>query len=449
MTASPLKTVLRYSLLSAMTVALAACSGGDKKPRGKYDDEGRERISILSSAQTLDADSAIAGLPVVLPRPYENGNWSQIGGNTSHRVQHLALGETLSPAWRRKIGPANEKYERVVSGPVSANNAVFAVDVKGGVTAVALSDGRILWQNKLEDISKERSDVGFGGGAAYADGKLYVTSGYGFVVALDAASGRELWRYTGIIPFRGAPTVGGNKVFVVTHDNQMLALNANDGTILWEQVGIAESAGMLGAASPAFDGTALIAALSSGELIAMRGGNGRILWQDALSSSRRLTPLATLSDIDGEPVIDRGKVYAVSHSGSMVAIDMRTGERSWEADIAGVNMPWVAGDFAFVTTIDSQVVAVALGDGRVRWVSQLQRFENQEKRRDLIKWNGPVLAGDRLLVTSSHGYAVSLSPYTGAVLSATELPSGSSTAPIVVNGTFVVLTDEGELVAYR
>ncbi|WP_262691714.1 PQQ-like beta-propeller repeat protein [Kordiimonas aestuarii] len=441
--------LLRFGLLAVTAFAVAACSGGSKKPRGKYDDEGRERIAILSATQTLDADSAISSLPVVLPAPYTNGNWAQVGGNASHRVQHLELGDTLAQAWRRKIGRGNDKYERMVAGPVAADGRVFAVDVEGGITAVALSDGRQLWKNELKDISGERSDVGFGGGAAYADGKLYVTSGYGSVVALDATSGRVLWTHKGEIPFRGAPTAAGNRVFAITHDNQMLALNTADGSVIWEQVGIAETAGMLGAASPAYDGTALIAALSSGELIALRGANGRILWQDALSSSRRLTPLATLSDIDGEPVIDRGKVYAVSHAGSMVAIDMRSGERSWEADIAGVNMPWVAGDFAFVTTIDSQLVAVALGDGRVRWVAQLQRFENQEKRRDLIKWNGPVLAGDRLLVTSSHGYAVSISPYTGAVLSAVKLPAGSSTAPIVVNGTFVVLTDEGELVAYR
>ncbi|WP_417448861.1 PQQ-binding-like beta-propeller repeat protein [Kordiimonas sp.] len=441
--------VLRFGLLGMTALAVAACSGGSKKPRGKYDDEGRERIAILSSTQILDADSGIASLPVVLPAPYTNGNWAQVGGNPSHRVQHLDLADSLSLAWRRKIGAGNDKYERMVAGPVSADGRVFAVDTRGGVTAVALSDGRQLWKNDLKDVSKERSDVGFGGGVAYAGGNLYVTSGYGSVVALDAKNGRQIWHHKGEVPFRGAPTASGNRVFAITHDNQMLAFNAADGSVIWEQVGIAETAGMLGAASPAYDGTALIAALSSGELIALRGANGRILWQDALSSSRRLTPLATLSDIDGEPVIDRGKVYAVSHAGSMVAIDMRSGERSWEADIAGVNMPWVAGDFAFVTTIDSQIVAVALGDGRVRWVSQLQRFENQEKRRDLIKWNGPVLAGDRLLVTSSHGYAVSLSPYTGAVLSAVEMPAGSSTAPIVVNGTFIVLTDTGELVAYR
>ncbi|MEX0299782.1 MAG: PQQ-binding-like beta-propeller repeat protein, partial [Kordiimonas sp.] len=230
---------------------------------------------------------------------------------------------------------------------------------------------------------------------------------------------------------------------------QMLALNPADGSLTWDQVGIAENAGMLGAASPAYANGTLVTALSSGELIAMRGINGRILWQDALTSSRRLTPLATLTDIDGNPVIDSGKVYAVSHAGRMVAVDMRSGERSWEADVAGVSTPWVAGDFAFVTTVDGQVACIALGDGRVRWVAQLQRFQDQEKRRGLIGWNGPVLAGDRLLVTSSHGYAVSLSPYTGDVISGTELPAGSSTSPIVVDNTFIVLTDAGELVAYR
>ncbi|MFC4348237.1 PQQ-binding-like beta-propeller repeat protein [Kordiimonas lipolytica] len=446
---TPARVIIKSGLILTTAFALSACSWfKSEKPKQKYDDEGRERIAILTSTQTLDADSAISGLPVVLPRPYANSNWAVEGGNPSHTPQHVSLGDSLSLAWRRDIGPGNEKYRRMVTGPVAADGKVFAVDVKGDVTAVSLSDGRTLWKTEI-GTDEERSKVGFGGGVAYAGGALYVTSGHGIVVALDASNGRELWRYSGLVPFRGAPTAGGGRVYAVTHDNQMLALDADDGSLVWDQVGIAESAGMLGSASPAFDGATVVMALSSGELIALRGGNGRILWQDALSSSRRLTPLATLADIDGNPVIDRGKVYALSHAGSMVAIDMRTGERSWEADVAGVNMPIIAGNFGFLVTIDGQVICVALGDGRIRWVTQMQRFQDQEKRRDLIKWNGPVLAGDRLLVTSSHGYAMSVSPYTGEVLSGIKLPAGSSTPPIVVDGTFIVLTDAGELVAYR
>lgn len=450
MKSNTVNVVSRGALILATAIALSGCSifKSSGKNKQKYDDEGRERISILSSAQALDVDNAISSLPVVLPRPYTNKNWTQSGGNASHSVQHLSLSDSLSVAWRRKIGVGNQKYERMVASPVSGDGRVFALDAKGKVVAVSLSSGTTLWENELKNTD-ERSNVGFGGGAALYGDTLYVTSGYGFVVALNAATGTEKWRYSGAVPFRGAPTATSERVFAVTHDNQMLALNPADGSLTWDQVGIAENAGMLGAASPAYANGTLVTALSSGELIAMRGINGRILWQDALTSSRRLTPLATLTDIDGNPVIDSGKVYAVSHAGRMVAVDMRSGERSWEADVAGVSTPWVAGDFAFVTTVDGQVACIALGDGRVRWVAQLQRFQDQEKRRGLIGWNGPVLAGDRLLVTSSHGYAVSLSPYTGDVISGTELPAGSSTSPIVVDNTFIVLTDAGELVAYR
>lgn len=410
--------------------------------------KGGNGFSILTSTQTLDADGSISDLSVVLPRPYRNGNWALPGGNAAHSVQHLEIGDTLSLAWQQRIGRGNEKYERVIAGPVAADGRVFVVDIEGDVYAVSLATGAVLWSTEFRN-EDERSDVGFGGGVAYADGIVYATSGYGFLGAFDATNGQELWRFNATVPFRGAPTVDAGRVFAVTHDNQMLTLNAQDGSLIWDQVGIAENAGMLGAATPAYDNGTVVIALSSGELLAMLSGNGRILWQDTLSSSRRLTPLATLADIDGNPVIDRGKVYALSHAGSMVSIDMRSGERSWEADIAGVNMPWIAGNFAFLTTIDGQVVCVTLGDGRVRWVSQLQRFLDQKKRRELIKWNGPILAGDRLLVTSTHGYALSLSPYTGEVLSGIEMPAGSSTPPIVVDGTFIVLTDEGELVAYR
>ncbi len=450
MKAKTLNSAFRFTVIVTATMALSACSlfKSSGKKAEDYDDEGRERISIISSTEGMDVDPAIANMVVAIPRPFTNKNWSQAGGNSSHDVQHVALGNQLRQVWRSNIGRGNQKYERLISGPVAGNGMVYAVDTRGDVTAVSLETGRRIWHTELRD-PEERSDVGYGGGAALYGNKLYVTSGYGFTAALDAQTGSELWRYVGDVPFRGAPTASADRVFVVTHDNQMIALNPETGELIWDQVGIAENAGMLGAASPAYDGNTLVTALSSGELIAMLGTNGRILWQDSLTSSRRLTPLATLTDIDGNPVISSGKVYAISHAGRMVAIDMRSGERSWEADIAGVSTPWVAGGFAFLTTVDGQVACLSLADGRVRWVAQLQRFKDQEERKGLIKWNGPILAGDRLLVTSSHGYALSISPYTGEVLSGLELPDSASTDPIVVDGRFIVLTDAGDLVAYQ
>ncbi len=442
--------MIRAALAALSALAVAGCSlfQGSSTPKNAYDDEGRERIPILAATTSVAADPSLSNLVVTLPAPYRNQNWAQAGGNGTNVGQHLALGDSLQRAWQTRIGPGNQSYERLISGPVAADGKVFAVDVKGGVTAVSLENGAILWQNEL-DYDGERSAVGFGGGAAYRAGRLYVSSGYGLVYALDANTGREIWRYSNPVPLRGAPTVGDAFVFVLTQDNQVIGLNADDGEELWVNVGIAENAGVLGGASPAFDGETLVAGLSSGELIGMLASNGRVVWQDSVTSGRRLTPLSTLADIDGNPVIHNNRAMAVSHAGRMIALDMRTGERAWESDIAGLRTPWIAGRFGFVVTIDSQVVCFTVADGRVRWVAQLQRFEDQERRRGLITWNGPILAGDRLIATSNHGFVVTLSPYDGKVLSGAKLPSGTTVDPIVVDGTLVVLTERGNLVAYR
>ena len=434
-------------LLVIASLALVSCSKTGPK-KGAYDDEGKERIAILSGATFLKADKAIASLSIRLPKAYRNLNWAQPGGSASHAVHHLEVADTLSRVWKTSIGPGSTKYQRIISGPVAADGKVFAVDVHGSVSAIDLETGRRLWHKEIE-LEGEKSNVGYGGGVAYADGKVFATSGFGITVALDANSGSELWRYSTNVPMRGAPTVADGRVFVLTQDNVQTALNAKTGELVWDQVGITETAGMLGAASPAYADGTIVYALSSGELVAMRAENGRVLWQDSLTSSRRLTPLSTLADVDGNPVIDRGKTYALSHAGSMVSIDMRSGERSWEADVAGVNTPWIAGNFAYLATIDSQIICISLSDGRLRWVAQLQRFQDQEKRRGLVKWNGPVLAGDRLFVTSSHGYMLTISPYTGEVLSGIKIEGGSSTPPAIVDGTLIVLSNNGDLIAYR
>ena len=81
-----------------------------------------------------------------------------------------------------------------------------------------------------------------------------------------------------------------------------------------------------------------------------------MVWSDQLVKAARFTPLAALSDIRGKPVVDRGRVIAISHSGRMAAIDLRTGERIWDRDITGVETPWVSGDFIYVVTTQAELL---------------------------------------------------------------------------------------------
>jgi outer membrane protein assembly factor BamB len=290
---------------------------------------------------------------------------------------------------------------------------------------------------------------GMGGGVAVDGDKLIVTSGFGQVVAMDAATGRELWRRDLAIPIINAPVVNGGRVFVSNHDNHFFALAEIDGRILWEHQGIIESAGVLASTSAAVAGEFVIAPYTSGEIFALRVQNGAAAWSDVLSHSGHVTSLSEIDDIAGRPVIDRGEVYAISQSGVMVALNLATGERLWAHDIRGIQTPWAAGDYVYVLTSDGQLACLTRKEGKVRWVHQLPQWEDPDRKKNPILWAGPVLVSNKLVVVSTDGHAESISPYTGALLGRVEIPSGTTIAPIVANGTLYLYTSDAELVALR
>lgn len=406
-----------------------------------------QRISVLTLEKSLAPDPGISDLQVRLPAPYVNGDWPQAGGVPTHVMHHLAIGDTLRLRWKVSVGSGASDDARVLSTPVVAGGRIFVLNTSTDLGAYDAQTGKRFWRVRLTPLSEDEG--GFGGGVAYDDGRLYVSTGFGDVFALSAENGGMYWRHKIGVPIRSAPTVSDGRVFVVSFDNQLHALSVRNGEEEWTQAGIAENAGLLGGASPAAEPGEVVTAYSSGEIFALRSENGSVAWTDSLTRVGRLTSLATLSDINGLPVIDRGTVYAISHAGHMVAIDQRTGSRVWEQRIGGLQTPWIAGDFIFLVTTEAEVVCLSRKDGRIRWVRALVRFENPEERTDPITWAGPVLAGDRLILASNDSRAVAISPYDGTVLGEIELPGPVSVPPIVANETMYIHTDDGDLLAYK
>lgn len=433
---------------AALIVALGACERITEYIEGTQDVPlPGERISVIALQRTLQPDQRIADISVRLPRPYVNEDWPQAGGHPTHAMHHLTLGDTPSQAWGVSVGRGAGDLVRLTAAPIVAGNRVFILDSEGSVAAHRVDNGQRVWRYNIVPEDEDRGAIG--GGLGYDGGILYVATGYGEAIAMLAESGAEIWRRNIGVPLRGAPTVVNGRLFTVTNDNQLYALNIEDGGVAWTHIGIAEDAGIIGAASPAVGSGVVVAPYSSGELIALRVENGRLLWADSLTRTRRATPLAELNDINGSPVIDRDIVIAVGHAGGMVAIDLRSGTRLWDQEIASLQTPWVAGDFVFVVTTEAQIVCLVRNTGRIRWVRQLPRYEDEERRREAIEWSGPVLASDRLIVVSSRGDGIAVSPYSGDILGQLELPDGASLAPIVAGGTIYVLTDDGDLLAYR
>ena len=266
---------------------------------------------------------------------------------------------------------------------------------------------------------------------------------------MNATTGEVIWTATPAGPLRGSPTIAFGQVYVMTQDNQIIALDSADGDVLWNESGSSAQSGVFGVAAPAAGQGTVIAGYSSGELSAYRYENGRTLWADALARTNISTTVSSLTDIDADPIIDSGRVYALGQGGRMAAYELVTGQRIWELNLAGISTPAIAGEWIFTLTDDARLLAIARSTGRVRWITQLQQFRNEEKRKDPIFWTGPVLAGGQLWVASSRGEVLRVSAGEGSVQSFADIGESVSLPPVVANNMLYILDDSGTIHAWK
>lgn len=436
----------RAFVLAAAALALGACSGDGWW--GGSDDPPLpgERIPVMLLERQVTADPRLADVEVRLPPPQQNPEWPQSSGLPHHAMHHLAAADQLELAWSASIGRTARGSGQLLARPVVGDGRVYVMDARGVISAFGADDGQLRWRFEPEDPD----DGLLGGGLGYASGWLFATHSSGEVLGLDATTGTQIWSQDLSLPLRSAPAVADGLLLVLTADNQLYALDAASGRPAWRHAGFFESAGLLGGPTPAIDRGIVIVPYSSAEVYALRLDTGQPLWNDTVQRPRRTLALAEINDIDGSPVIDDGRVYVAGHAGQMAALDMRRGVRAWDIDLASTETPWVAGDYVYVLTTRGEVVSILRENGRVRWVSPLPRFERPDDPSSTpIRWSGPVLVGDRLLLAGSDGELLSVSPYNGEILGRIRVRGPVLVPPVVAGGTVYVLTEDAQLYAYR
>ena len=428
---------------------LGGCSGGlfgggDKKATPTVG----ERTPILSRIETgAEVDPTLAAVSVVLPPAQVNSSWAQVGGTASKSYGHLSLAENPSRVWTANIAGSSNR-RRLASAPVIGDGRLIAVGTDGIIHAFDAKTGGRIWQHRME-LEGRLSNSAFGGGASISGGRVYATNGVGEVVALDGETGSELWKVQPAGPLRGSPTIAFGQIFVMTQDNQIFSLDAETGEQVWTESGSATQAGVFGVAAPAAGQGTVVAGYSSGELSAYRYENGRTLWADALARTSISTEVGSLTDIDADPIIDSGRVYALGQGGRMAAYELVTGQRIWELNLAGISTPAIAGEWIFTLTDDARLLAIARSTGKVRWLTQLQRFRDEEDKEGPIFWTGPVLAGNQLWAASSRGLLYKISVGEGSASLFVDLDQPVSLPPVVADNMLYILDDSGRIHAYR
>jgi len=439
--------VRRTAALTALAALVAGCGviGGKHRP---VTPTVGNRTPILSHVGSdVSPDPTLAQVAVVLPPAQVNKDWSTAGGEPDKNIGHVALGDNPARVWTAQVAGSSNK-ERLAAAPVVGNGTLYVVDTNGTVSAFDAATGARRWGYQLA-VSKDLTNTRFGGGATYYNGVVYATSGAGDVVALDAQTGTQKWRVKPAGPLRGSPTVEFNSLYAMTQDNQIVALDIADGHTIWQDAAATGEQGVFGVAAPAAGQSTVIAGYSTGELVAYRYENGRVLWSDALARTSISTSVSTLTDVDADPIIDNGRVYALGQGGRMAAYELVTGQRIWELSLAGISTPVVAGEWVFTLTSDARLLAIARATGRVRWLTQLAEYKNEKKKTNPIFWTGPVLANNKLWIASSIGGVYSVDVTTGQPTLFTDLKSPVSQPPIVANKTLYILSDDGKINAFR
>ena len=434
-----------FLLLIVLALPLVAC----ETVGGLFDgpEETRlagERISVLELQKSLKTANPNAA-PGALPEEWDNSFWPQAGGYANHAMGHLGLAVgKLATGWKTSIGEGGSDEIPHISTPVVANDRIFTLDTEFQVSAFGAKDGRLIWRTDVGN--PEEGDTVISGGIAFSGRSLYVTNGYNEVLSLSPADGKISWRQNIGAPSRAAPTILEGRVFISTLDNRLLALDATNGEELWEYVGITESAGLIGAASPAANKDIVVPVFSSGEVSALRIENGSVAWSDNLANVRGMGGLTSISDIRAMPVIDEGMVFAISFAGRLVAIDERTGTRVWEHEISGSQTPWVTADAVYVLSSDHELFALTKDKGEIIWMTELEKYDEDD---DPIHWHGPALAGGRLLVSGSNGDIAHISAQDGIVMGRQNLGDPLTSAPVIAGRTLYIVSQSGILHAMR
>lgn len=440
-----MKRLYLIAALAGLT-ALSACAKRETILPGERLDP---RAVLSPEGAAVEGAPAPTTAALSLPPVRANSDWPQRAGSANHAPGNVAIGGGTSRVWAANIGAASDKRHRITADPVVAAGLVFTLDSQSSVTATTTGGGRV-WSVDLRPAGESDRSVS-GGGLAFEGNRVFATTGYGELVALDARTGGILWRQRVESSIGGAPTVANGVVYVLDREQTGWAVRATDGRVLWRSFGNKDMAGVMGAPAPAVSGNTVVFPSNTGALTGVEASDGSQLWTANVGGTRLGRAVNYFRDMTGDPVILGNTFYAGTSSGGVGAYDLTTGMMKWHAREGAASPVLVAGNSVFLVNDQAQLIRLDAANGGRVWAQKLPLFTESIIRKQDRIWNhyGPVLAGNKLYLASSDGYLRVFDPASGALIGTAQIPGGAATAPVVAGQTLYVVSHDGQLIAYR
>jgi len=268
---------------------------------------------------------------------------------------------TTDNATLQFFAPPSVKDGRVVIGDYGATGGFFSPKSIISIYGLETVDQRAVTELWMRDNLAEDRIVA---APLQVGDTAYVATGDSLVLALDAATGEERWRFEADFGIWAQPTYHDEILYVAALDRNLYALNAQSGDLLWEtelsgamaakpvimhaldldsgdEVWTAEAQDWIWSAPALADGV-LHYADSSGNVFAVDAVTGEPVWQSDIRQMNEVegvvlgTPAEIKGAVQASPLVVDGVIYIASvgneesGEGLLVALDAQTGEEIWQ-----------------------------------------------------------------------------------------------------------------------
>jgi outer membrane protein assembly factor BamB len=297
------------------------------------------------------------------------------GAGEEHRLEVMAIDRASGKVlWQRTAVTTtphegyHQRYGSFASqAPSTDGQRLYVFFGSRGLFVYDL-DGRPLWQKDLGLKMQMRLAFGEGTGTVVNDGRIYLQLDHqeeGFVVALNAADGKELWR----APRRensswSTPLVvehNGAKQLVVTADTKVKSYDVNTGKVIWEVAGLGTNP--IPQPVQFRDMVLVMSGYRNPRLMAVRlGRTGDLTGTDAIAWETTRGTSYTAS-----PALHDGRVYIMADNGMMSVFDAATGtphylQQRLPKPYNFKASPLVVNDRVYLATEEGDIVVVKAGD---------------------------------------------------------------------------------------
>jgi len=339
---------------------------------------------------------------------------------------------SLKKRWSSKIGDGQgDGFYKIT--PTLIDGVIYVASSDGDIAAINAANGARLWRVELERP--------LSGGVGYHNRSLYLGGADGSVLQLSAEDGAVEWEAAVSGEVLAAPVVSDDWVIVQTYDGKLLGFRSGAEEPSWTFTSDVPVLTLRGTSAPILVGGNAIAGFGDGKVVAVDVDSGNVSWEARIGVPQGSSEIDRIVDVDGAMTQQGIELFVASYQGRLAALDSRTGRKLWQQNVSSVTGTNVGFGNVYVADVDGTLSAFLRTGQGVRW----QNIELGY--RELSR---PTPVSSYVATVDFEGYLHLLSQVDGQIVGRSKIGGDAARADMIADsGRLIIYADNGQLLAYE